>query len=75
VPVFTDGESQDTGYWWCDCPVCGRVGLQFEARADRLPCGCPKSPHGDRGHRGASPIILCALLAAAQARFEHGESA
>lgn len=67
----------DNGYLWCVCPDCGRVGLQFEGRSDRLPCkanGCPRhSGNQDRAHTAEDRRILMALLAARQARFEHGE--
>jgi hypothetical protein len=27
-------------FWWCECPVCGAVGLAYFGYADRLACGC-----------------------------------
>lgn len=74
--VTPDGGG-DNHYRWTDCPHCGRVGLEFEARADRLPChlsGCPRqSQWADKGYNGNSPRLIAAYEAAAGARFEHGE--
>jgi hypothetical protein len=25
---FPDG-TVDFGYWWCECPICGKLGLQY----------------------------------------------
>jgi hypothetical protein len=33
----------DLGYNFTQCPSCGIFGFEFEARAERLRCGCPKS--------------------------------
>ena len=60
----------DFGRWWCLCPSCGAVGIEYEGRADRL-CDCFD---GDRGHNGGALRILEALEAGRSARFEHGES-
>jgi hypothetical protein len=57
----------DNGQWWCECPYCHKVGIQFEGRAARL-CECSE---GDRMHNAESPRLLEAYTAARQARFEH----
>lgn len=82
-----DGELYgDSGYWWCQCAACGRFGIHYEGRSDRLPCKsqqavpspCPKeSRWGDSygpGGGPASPRLLSAYQAALSARFEHGET-
>lgn len=28
----------DHDYFWCECPQCGRLGIEYEGRSDRLPC-------------------------------------
>ena len=28
----------DCGYYWCQCQDCGKFGIEFNGRADRLPC-------------------------------------
>lgn len=34
---YPDGGG-DSSYMWCECSECGRLGIQFDGRADRLPC-------------------------------------
>jgi hypothetical protein len=60
----------DEGHLFCECPRCGKIGIQFEARAGRL-CDCFDT---DRGHNGLSPNLVRAYQAARGARFEHGET-
>jgi hypothetical protein len=31
----------DVSHWWCSCPNCGRVGIEFTGRSERLDCSCP----------------------------------
>lgn len=62
----------DCHYLWCECPRCGRVELQFDGRADRIKCNCPKSRHGDKGYNYDSPRLQKAYDLARSARFEHG---
>lgn len=39
VVFFPDGRDDDT-HWWCECFVCGTLGLEFEGSAASLTCGC-----------------------------------
>lgn len=64
---FTGGE--DNGYWWCECPHCHLLGIEFNGRADRLTCKCPRSAHGGKGYNHASPRLLHAYSAAKSERF------
>jgi hypothetical protein len=64
----------DNAYQFCICPHCGAVSFQFEGRADRIPCACPKSAHGDKGYTPDHPRIVAALYAARSARFEYGDA-
>lgn len=64
--AFFSHGGDDWPYFWCECPQCGAV--QFEGRADRIRCGCPKT--GDRGHNSDSPRLLAAYAQARAARFE-----
>ena len=57
----------DCCYYFCECPTCGKIGFQFEGRADRLSCKCEK--HGDRGHNTNSPRLIVAYQKASMARF------
>lgn len=63
---------EDSPYLWCECPRCGRTELQFDGRADRIKCGCQKSPHGDKGYNAWSPRLLRAYNYASGYRFEPG---
>ncbi len=42
----------DCQHQWCQCPFCGRLGIEYLAAADRLGCGCFE---GLRGVKTASP--------------------
>jgi hypothetical protein len=35
---FSCDGGEDNYYRWCVCPDCGRIGIQFDGRSDRLPC-------------------------------------
>lgn len=70
----------DNFQMWCECPDCGRLGIRFDARSDRLPCkgrklvgmaieqtgiGCPThGGNGDKGYNGDSPRLVAAYQAA-----------
>jgi len=64
---FPDGWDDDP-YFWCECALCGWIGLEFEGRSARLACGCQV---GDRAHNWASRRLLSAYAAAREMRFEH----
>lgn len=64
---FFPDATQDDGYFWCECPQCGWLGIEFEARAGRLPCKCHK--RNDRTHNGHSDILTKAYRAARTRRF------
>jgi hypothetical protein len=63
----------DNHYIWTECPVCGRVGIQYEGRAGRL-CKCLSANGYDKFYNTMSPRLLSAYATARGARFEHGES-
>jgi hypothetical protein len=63
----------DEGYCFCECPVCRRVEIQFNGRADRIACNCKKSAHGDKGYNGESQRFIDAYRATYMAfRFQRG---
>lgn len=69
-----EGESEggwDNHYNWCECPKCGKLGIEFDGRAARLGCGC--HPSSDKTYNVGSPRLMAAYIAARSARFEHGE--
>jgi hypothetical protein len=77
------GAGYDAPYFWCECGACGYLGIEFDARSDRLPCkesydgktpGCPRSGgNRDKGYNGGSDRLVAAYVAARSARFEFGE--
>lgn len=61
----------DNSYYWCECPGCGAVGIQFDGRSERNKhrAGCQSyKRYGLESRR-----IVTAWMAARAARFEHGE--
>lgn len=68
VVFFPDGREEEA-HWWCECPHCGTLGLQYEARAASLTCGCLSriSAGSDRSNYYYSPRLLRAYLAAREA--------
>jgi hypothetical protein len=63
----------DYMYYFCECPSCGKIGIQFEGRAARI-CGSKCLPDSDKSYNTHSERLLAAYLKARQARFEHGET-
>jgi hypothetical protein len=85
---YADGMQQDVGYEFCECPWCGKVGIAFEGRGERV-CGWEKhyetekdaaralNRTHDRASRcftGASYRLVQAAEESRSARFEHGEN-
>ena len=75
--VFSPGfppDCFDICYRWTECPECHALGIQFEARSDRLDNhldDCPRATsREDAGHNGDSPRLIAAYTAALGARFE-----
>jgi hypothetical protein len=80
----------DGPYLFCVCPLCDKIGIEFDGRGDRI-CGDVCKPkrtreeagalgfwgglyHGDKAYSGDHPKIVAAAEAARSARFEHGQS-
>ncbi len=58
----------DGDYWWCECPTCHQLGIEFEGAEDRI---CREKC------KGAPPFTIPISFSAAyqkarSARFEHG---
>jgi hypothetical protein len=51
-------ESWDEEHFWCECPICGAIGIEFEGRGHRLPCACPKPD--DKGHSRDAHRLMAA---------------
>lgn len=75
--LFAPGECSDNCYAWCECPACSALGIEYQARADRLPCrrcgSCQTSRNRDRGHNGDTPRLLRAYQAARHCRFDNSD--
>jgi len=70
------GAQQDSHYLWCECPKCGKIGIEFDGRAERIDCqcgcGCASGLGGcDRRYNFDSPRLVSAYNAARGYRFEH----
>jgi hypothetical protein len=65
------GVDFDETYWWCECPICQSIGIEYEGRAARLPCRCVRliSRHNHREHNYDSPRLVSAYLQAQTARL------
>lgn len=59
----------DEGYLWTRCPSCGRFGIHFEGRANRL-CGCEAGSGKEGRDESRCESILIAYLAALTAQFD-----
>jgi hypothetical protein len=70
ISVYYDFGAMDMGHEFCVCPKCGKIGLQFEARAARN-CLCTDD---DREYVGVQAEVAAAYDKARMARFEHGET-
>jgi hypothetical protein len=72
VSIYIDG-CWDDHYVWCVCPICDKVGIEFDGRGERV---CHRDAHSKprmnktRTHQDAR--FDRAFAAARSARFEHG---
>lgn len=60
----------DCSRYWCECPHCLTLGIEFEGTWTRIGCGC----RGGDDLSADAPRILAAYEAARAARFEFGEA-
>lgn len=65
-PHYLAHPGWDNYYAWCECPDCGVVGIEYEARAGRL-CGC--YPGNDKVRTPLGPRLQEAYAAARKKRF------
>jgi hypothetical protein len=56
----------DGAYWWCECPKCGKLDIQWAGQAQAIDCSCAKDGIGENID---SPRLIGAYTAARQARF------
>lgn len=65
----------DNSHQWCECPKCGKIGIEFEGRASRLSCRCFNEERDGKMYNAGSDKLSLAYKSARQARFEYGENA
>jgi hypothetical protein len=64
----------DCFHYWCECPYCGAIGIQYTGRSDRnIHKPDCHSPNDNKYQNVDSPRLLAAYDAARSARFEFGE--
>lgn len=68
--MYSHGGFGDRPYLFCTCPVCGKIGIEFDGRGARVDDCCPNS---DKGYTYDDPRFINAYAKARQARFEYGE--
>lgn len=67
--IISPFQGDDYHYLWCECPVCEYLGIEFDARSDRLKCGCNKCGR-DKGYNGDSQRLINAYFKASNKKFE-----
>lgn len=40
ICVFPNDGGDDHPYFWCECPTCHRIDIQFDGRSGRIRCAC-----------------------------------
>lgn len=69
--LFFPSSGADQPYLFCSCPVCKKVGIEFDGRGGRV---CGKCTTDDKAYSADSDRFILASHAARSARFEHGHS-
>lgn len=65
--MFYPNACEDWDYWFCECAICGCVGIEYSGRSGRLGCDCHDGD--DKAYNWDSPRLLAAYEAARSARF------
>lgn len=63
---FPPDGGEDHEYWWCECPSCHRIDIEFVGTTDRIKCQCPVSRPK---YSYDSPRLQSAYLTARAHRF------
>lgn len=58
----------DHKYLWCICKKCGMLGIEYEGRSERLPCGCYSKKEKVRSFN--DPLLLKAYNEAWQVAYD-----
>jgi hypothetical protein len=76
---FPPNGAEDFPYVWCECPICGSIGIQFDGRSARNKHKeeCPVIEEyklgNDKNYNSSSDRLLHAYNLARSARFEFDE--
>jgi hypothetical protein len=73
VMWFKDG-GEDHPYKWCLCPICNRIGIEFDGRGARV-CNnfCRGNDIGDKNYTHDDPIIISHARQASMYIFNSGK--
>jgi hypothetical protein len=67
---YLDTYGWDCTHWWCECPKCGSLDIQFEGRAERNKCDCFDAEKKHISGYGTRRLQE-AYAAARKARFDY----
>ncbi len=70
--AFFPNSCRDEGYVWCECPMCGHFGIEYDGRTERLKCPCVKP--NERMRNQYSNALVSAYRSATTARYEFLDS-
>jgi hypothetical protein len=66
------GVDFDEMYWWCQCPYCQQMGIEYQGRTARLRCRCVRlrKPTDDKTYNFDSTRLLIAYDTARRAKLD-----
>lgn len=71
--VYYPDNGVDYSYMWCRKKCCGKYGIQFQGRSERIVCNCSVSSLDFREATFDHPSLLIAYMSARHHRFEGGK--
>jgi hypothetical protein len=63
--AYFPSDGADNGWWWCECPTCGKTDVQFNGRAGRMAC----HGIGDKDYNHETPKLNSAYELAEKYEF------
>lgn len=67
--VFYPNGAWDVSQHWCECSICGKLGIEFMGRGEHI---CGAQCGGAQWHTDSTPRFRAAYEKARSTRFEHG---
>ena len=61
--------TDDVGYWFTECPTCGKKGITYQGRSSRIGCPCSAGCHDRTWNERAVTRLRVAAVAARSMRF------